>query len=632
MKIASQKHRLSSKRAALIAPMILILFLIVPLTTLKVNQSSAGMYGQPKIGTGISGADRPIRSDEWLVRLPWLLSQKERNFESVLVTAGSHNPVITYDLPSKDFSLALKPHLLPYFVFDVDRAISAEWWILVIGSALATYLLLIALKVRRSIGLPLAVIMALSPGLHWWNVNSSFSVILYGALAATAIIAGFKAASKRAQIAFALLSGWLFSCAVVVLYPPFQIPTLILIALLLLVEAKAAFRDNRNRTINVLASSIIFFSALTFIFLVLNRAGLSAIAETTYPGSRRSVSGGVNLPSLLGTPFDLAASQPIMGTVNGLNQSENSSTFLLALPVITLLLFGSKGAGVPSLNRSHIRLTAGWFGVLCAWMLIHLPGFLGSMTLLNRVQPDRLKPGIAFASVILTALFLEYRYDNFSRGQRFAAVSCFAFITFVAGTYYTVNNVRLSDSKILLYLLMWFVPTVIAFCFSRKIGLWAIVAVSLVATLNINPLHRSVLPLYSNPIKEEMVRLDTGLSQDWLTLSGSAQVRGLMVASGAKVLSAVSPYPDPEFWRQFDPQSEFEDQWNRYGHVYFKSGAGPTKITSSQSDVINVEIDVCSALKPETFLIESSIATLPCLEEVGQATYLGTVWRFYKKI
>jgi hypothetical protein len=82
VKIASQKHRLSSKRAALIAPVILILLLIVLLTTLKVNQSSAGMYGQPKIGTGISGADRPIRSDEWLVRLPWLLNQKERNLST----------------------------------------------------------------------------------------------------------------------------------------------------------------------------------------------------------------------------------------------------------------------------------------------------------------------------------------------------------------------------------------------------------------------------------------------------------------------------------------------------------------------------------------------------------------------
>lgn len=612
-------------------PVVILLSLVVFLTAAKVNQSSAGVYENPKTGQGIFGADRPIRSDEWLVRLPWLLSQEARDFDTKMVTAGTHEPAITYDLPSKDFALVTKPHLLPYFVFDINRAIAAEWWILIFGSAIATYLLLVSLGVRRSLSFPLSLFMAFSPGLHWWTVNSSFSIVLYGALGGAVFIRALQAEKTSKCIALSLLAGWLFSCAAVVLYPPFQIPTLVLIALLLLVEMRSRYSSDRQKSIYVVVISGIIFLTLTTAFLIIYGDGLSATATTVYPGSRRSTSGDINLASLFGVPFDLFASRSVSGVVNGLNQSENASTFLLALPVLFLLPFRSGAHQVLESQRQFLCVATAWFVVLLAWMFLPLPDIFGKATLLNRVPPDRIKPSLSFVCVVVVALFLDKYIDSFSRKQRLIAVAYFGVITLITGTYYSVNDIQLSNSDIFKYGLLWFIPTVLIFCFSKRIGLWALVLVALFTSLNINPIHRSVRPLYENSIRSEILRVDPLLSENWVTFSGSPQIRGLMVASGAQVMSAVSPYPDNLFWKQFDPESRFKDQWNRYGHVQFVSIKGPTRIVSTQADVITVEIDICSVLNSKTLLIESAIEALPCLEKIGEAEYQGRIWKIFRK-
>ncbi len=619
------------KRYSTYLPVVFLLAAFLLLTGFKANQSSVGMYDVAKNGEGVLGADRPIRSDEWLVRLPWILSQEARDFEPRMVTAGHHSPAITYDLPTKDYSLVLKPHLIPYLIFDVDRAVAAEWWLLVIGSALATYVLIVALGVARSLSFPLSLFMAASPGLHWWTVNSSFSIIFYGALGATAFISSLRANDSRKRVVLAIISGWLFGCSAVVLYPPFQIPTLILIALLLLIELKANLDLKKRETVVAATLAGLTFSVLVAGFLLKYKNGLGATASTVYPGARRSSSGDVNLVSLFGVPFDFSASKIVSGETNGLNQSENSSTFLLALPTLFLLPFITKKRNEIVVQRQRLYASAGWFAVLMCWMLIPLPAFLGSITLLNRVPPDRIKPSLSFISVVLVALFAERFLDDYSRRQRLVAVAWFGIFTLIAGSYYSINGVTLNNWEILKYSLFWILPTVIFFCFSKKIGIWGLLLVASLSTLNINPIHRSVSPLYNNSVRNEMLRLDPDLSASWVTFSGNAQLRGIMVASGARVLSAVSPYPDESFWKQFDPDKKFEDQWNRYGHVQFTNISGPTRISSPQADVIKVEIDICETLQSGTLLIELNAEGLDCLNQVGRATYQGSSWTIFRK-
>ena len=626
--------RTGRKLAGPYLPVAILILLGALLVGLRINQSSVGMYGdKPAERTGL-GIDRPIRSDEWYVRLPWLLSQESRDYAPTMVTAGIHDPSVTYDLPVRSLSLILKPHLLPYLFLGFDRAISAEWWFLVLGCAISIYVLLLKLKVRPSISLPIAIIVASSPGLHWWTVNSSFDIIIYSALGVATTLAAIDATLPVARFSFSTISGWLFSCAAVVLYPPFQIPTMVAAGLIIIsVLLEPSRRQTLKKNVLTLAIAGCVFVILTGWFVARHRMGLSSMASTVYPGTRRSSAGGVNIASLFGTPFDSKASEIVAGSVNRTNQSENSSTFLLALPVLMMMPFGLSDKSGQS-DTALVRVLNTWFAILLSWMLLPLPSVIGRITLLDRVPPDRLKPSIAMVSAIAVALFLEFTKSNMPYARRAVALMIFAFVTIWAGSLYVVDDKPISSTSIWLLGALWLIPAAIAFLHRPTIGLTVIAIVSVVTIARINPLHQSVDPVRENALYKAMKTVDPDMTSTWVTFSGSAQVRGIMVATGARVDTGVSPYPDKAFWARFDPTSMYKDMWNRYGHVHFVKGVGRTRITSPQTDVIEVSVDPCatgSPIKSGTFLVEATGDAVPCAEIVSTIQYQGTNWVILRK-
>lgn len=616
------------------SPVMMLILIGFLLVGLRVNQSSVGMYDEAAAGTKSWGVDRPIRSDEWLVRLPWLLSQDMRQFSQNLVTAGDHDASVTYDMPVRGPEVFLRPHLLGYLFLSFDMALSAEWWFLVLGTAIAVYLILLKLTIRPTIAFPLAIVVASSPGLHWWTVNSSFDIIIYSMGGTAALLSAIDRPSSRMRFTLCALSGWLYSCAAVVLYPPFQIPTMIASAIIVITTV---VDPTKREFIRRSCVSLLFvgttFLILTLWFVVRHRAGLNAMSNTVYPGARRSSSGGVNLASLFGTPFDSYASRIVAGSVNGTNQSENSSTFLLGLPVLLLIPFGfSKN----SLRLAH-RLTTflgTWFLLLMMWMLLPLPGVIGRILLLDRVPPDRVKPSIATLSALVVALFLEHFAKNTDRLHRAKAVTVFAFVTVWAGSTYVVNDIHLQGSTVWLLGLLWVIPVFVAFLRSAPVGLGLLAIISIATSAQINPLHRSVAAITDNRLSREIRNFEGPDGRHWISFSGTAQVRGIMVASGVHVDSSVSPYPDLAFWSRFDPTSVYKSAWNRYGHVHFVLSSGRTRILSPQPDVIEIQVDPCaigSPILPGTFFVEADPASIPCAQTMGQAEYQGTNWYILQK-
>jgi len=158
--------------------------------------------------------------------------------------------------------------------------------------------------------------------------------------------------------------------------------------------------------------------------------------------------------------------------------------------------------------------------------------------------------------------------------------------------------------------------------------------VTLFCTLQINPLHHSVSPLTKNALSSEIKRLDPHNELTWMTFSGTPQIRGVLTASGSNVLTSVSPYPDFSFWKKFDPDLKFESAWNRYGHVQMIAKTGTTRITSTQSDVIVVEVDPCdqdSAIESGTMFVESDPALVSCAVKISDVVYRDVTWHIMRK-
>ena len=610
-------------------PALVLLCVITVLVGLRISQYSIGMYGTPRTESSLGGVDRPIRSDEWMVRLPWLLSQSSRGFERALVTAGSHDSSITYDLPVRSPAIILKPHLLPYLILDIERAVSAEWWIIMFGSGLGVYFLLLSLRVRPSLAGPLGFLVASNPGMHWWTVNSSFVVTFYGCMGASALLAAWRQTAQSRVLLRGSCGGWLLACAVVGLYPPFQIPVLGAIGLLLIVM----LMDNAGRTgwqnalRPVVAAGVVFISALGW-FVFTHRAGLSAMSETVYPGTRRTSAGGQDAVSILGAPIDLAASRITACSVNRTNQSENATSLLIATPIIVLMCGGLLGS-LRTLAARLQRVLSAWFAALLAWMLIPLPDIIGRLTLLDRVPTERIKPVIIITGVLIVGVHLHFHAEMAERKSRLLAVALFAFATVWAGSHYVVNDVTIDRPAIWWYTLLWMAPLAIALVRFPRAGLWCLAAVSIFTASRINPFYTSLAPITNNAIVQVISKHDPDRSSPWATFSATAQVRGIMVSTGARVESAASPYPDREFWRRFDPSGKYEEQWNRYGHVHFVAGQGEPVLSNPQADVIEVAFDPCVATSPlsaGTYFVESDPGLVPCARVIEEIEYQSANW------
>lgn len=616
------------------APVAFLVGLGILLTSLGVNQSSVGMY---KEGTAQSfgwGVDRPIRSDEWLVRLPWLVGQASLHFPAEMRTAGIHDPSITYDLPVRSLQMVLKPHLLPYLLLDINRAVSAEWWFLVLGCIAAVYVLLITLGTRPTIAAAIGVLVGSSPGLHWWTVSSSFSIVIYSCLGAAAMLVAMRSISQARWMILAVLAGWMFACSTLVLYPPFQVPTMVAVGLVLLLVAHDRWQSTSwPRVIQpILAAGVVFVICICW-FVLSHRSGLHSMAATVYPGMRRSSGGGVNVQSLLGAPFDLKASSIVAGSVNQTNQSENSSTFMVA-GVVLLLFPGMASIRHSGLPGRLLLVAGGWLALLVSWMLLPLPAVVGRLTLLDRVPPDRLKPSVAFVAALVLALFLEHFSSETPAVRRVTALLSFGVVTIWAGSKYLVNDLPLSRSAVWGFSALWLVPASMMFTRFRRSGVVALAVVSVFTSAHINPLHRSVDPIRSNRLFDAVLKVDPLRSGTWVTFTGSAQVRGVMVAAGLQVESAVSPYPDPAFWARFDPTGTYADSWNRYAHVNMVLGSGRTTISSPQSDVVQIVVDPCAVGSPisrGTYFVESTREAIPCVDLVSTAEYQGVTWYLLRK-
>jgi len=606
---------------------ILILFgIMVVLSALGLNQSSVGMYGESTDKQFFEAPPRPIRSDEWYVRLPWVLSQERNGFPDEMTSLGSHDPWITYDLPASGPEIILKPHLFPYLILDINKAVAAEWWLLVFGSAIGSYVFMKALGIRRQIALPVALILMSTPALHWWNVNPSFAPILYGGIGGAALLYSLQQTTRSNQVLGGLFSGWMFSCATVVLYPPFQIPTLGALGLILIIQCKREIRSKNVRGVLItLGFALGTFSLLVGWFLLKHRIGLSALVQTVYPGSRKSISGGQNISSVFGAPYDLKYSDHSVTSANYTNQSENSSIFYLVLPMI-LLLGTSVSLRETSRVRHVIYALVTWFTCLMSWMLLSLPSLFGQLTLLSRVPPPRAKAAIAFTAMLLAALILEYRLHQNSRGRRMLAWGVFAFITLWIGTRVVVNDLPISPRDVWLIGGLWLIPLAVLMTRFTVIGLWLLTAVSLLTAMRINPINSSVDALTKNPLAMAVNQTDTNRTGTWMTFSGPAQMRGVIVATGVNSVASVSPYPDMDFWLKLDPTRRYEDYWNRYAHVQMVSSVGPTSMSLLQTDVIQVTLDPCATDFPfpsGTYFVETDPSLVPCANVVRELTYQG---------
>lgn len=290
--------QIRARRRILAFPALVLAFLLA-FTALGLSGSSSPLLSVDGGASDsvIVGTPRTIRSDEWIVHTPMVISQVENGaprFGDVGV--GSHDMSILSDLPVFDWLSVFHPNLWAYYVLPVDNAFAFDWWsvaaILLIGTYFFLYVLL------RSIRWSIAGALLLygSPFFHWWYTSSVFTSVGWMAFAMACLILAVSSTGVRRAVLVGL-TAYAVVCFALIIYPPWQIAAAIAIAAVTLGALWASWRHSSVSIRSILGSSAVAggLALLPLLaFYVTRRPAIQAIGQTVYPGSR--VVGGGTFP------------------------------------------------------------------------------------------------------------------------------------------------------------------------------------------------------------------------------------------------------------------------------------------------------------------------------------------------
>jgi len=86
-------------------------------------------------------------------------------------------------------------------------------------------------------------------------------------------------------------------------------------------------------------------------------------------------------------------------------------------------------------------------------------------------------------------------------------------------------------------------------------------------------------------------------------------------------------------WKEIDPTSRFDDEWNRLGHIQWSTGTGDPVVANPSPDVIAVTFDACStfAQKHVSWVLsdeqDSSSACLQRTSRIAQGALKMSIYR-----
>ena len=608
----------------------LVLFLVVVIaTSANLSGSSVALYSPPKSQGIVFGQPRPGRSDEWFVRTAYIKAQYERDFAAENDVVGVHDVSIIYDLPTRDWTTLLKPHLLGYLVLDFSHGIAFEWWLRLWMAFTAIYALLVVAGVRTSIATVAGLLFVFAPVVQWWTIWISTMAPAYGVGAAAMGIAALRANSNVWRCVLAAGAGFLAACLVEVFYPPWIVPIGILAGSLVvaaLTSARPLRRIALPTTIGLGTAAVLVVAAL-----LSHRTAVRDVGQTITPGQRRVASGGGDTAVLASAPFNALVTGRQSTTVKGTNTTETASGLLLLLPVAMYCLAAGRSL-VGALVRTWRILLGVLFAsaVMFAWFYLRLPTVIGRVTFLDRVPAGRMYLPLAVASVLAFALLLEWIAR---RGvDRFAAVvaaASFGALTWWSGSTLVINDRPIPLRYVVLLSVLFTAAIAVALVKPRTWLVWGIVVLLGSSAIMVNPLQRGMAALDDHPLLQDVRRLRSSrdVSGRWAMFGSDPLLVGALAGSGVPAISGMSFYPDHDFWAIVDPTGQYEPIWNRYAWVALLPAPAVTpSVGMVQGDFIAINLDPCGELMRSLDVggvVSDQPLTGYCLEELpaSSSTY-----------
>ena len=565
----------------------------------KINFSSIALWdsylgGKNPVQQGILfGTPKGIRSDEWMLGVPWVMSQVNSN-----PAFSKHNPAVGADtasllvgLPTDHWSAIFRPALWGYYFLDLERGFSWHWMMRTFGLLVAlTVFFRFALSCSMLVSLTGAGWIYFSGFNQWWL--ASVSEIIFSFLL-TCI--GFAAVFRSNSIIKVALSSELLLLGIVgfglTLYPPFQVPLfylgLCLIPFLLPKNINSQAVSNIVR-ISILSSTAILSAGLLFLFLLDNKETVSLMQSTVYPGQRLSFGGGYSLSRYFSGIFDSIYSEGLYPPSYG-NVCEASS-FLLLWPVSFLVACISRQTGY--LIRSLPLVVYLLF--VSSWVMFGASPLVAKLTLWSMVPSNRALIGLGIGSIIFSILTInEVKKPSNLFVVLLSILSTFLLWNFIHNFDALPTTSRSIDESN--FIIASSILIVVSLISSSKIWLaFAVLFGVVYPNFSVNPMMSGMDSILKSPIYQAVQSIDSDKSEKW-AVYGSPIVPQVVKAAGVKVINGALYAPDLKSLSVFDPEGKYIDIYNRYAHVTLNQviEGQPLKFHLHQADTWQLDISPC---------------------------------------
>jgi len=549
----------------------------------ELNGSSVGMWRElltepaPPRGLIFSTPKR-IRVDEWCVWTPSALSQarQEPSFPIENSNVGAGRAPLLMNVPVAYYTTIFRPQFFGFFIFDFVRGFSFYWFAKFFGVLVAAGWALHQIGVRSRLLIIFGSIWVLfSSYVQWWfSSPAALPEMLASWFVCLGCTVTFLKNRHPGKTALALLGFIYFGINFVLcLYPPYQIPLALLFAALVL----GVRHENRAQThiVSHAGAAVLLAVGLIAIVLILLpfwfdvRSTLTMVANTVYPGMRRSSGGDLSFFKLFSGVLGFFENEQFHPAVyDNISEASNFYPLWLAPAFVVLAARLRAKMRVPPLLVALLVFLAG----LSIYCLVPLPDWFLRITLLNFSTEGRALLALGIANILFCSLFLD-RYRGAVLSRLSAASGG---VVLWLGNVVLLWSARAQNADYFADLWHWIQPLLIAglilmLVFWERVRYRAL-PVALGALLifsngAINPVMRGLSPLKDSAAFNAIDRIRTAEPKGQWMVYHTRYFAQLVKATGATVFNGTKIVPDLSFLRQLDPEGANEAVYNRYANI-----------------------------------------------------------------
>jgi len=585
--------------------------IFVLLTSLKLHGYSIsrwrGFTDQSEPKEILLGKARGVRSDDYLVGLPFMLSQTAHkpSFPVNNHLIGENQNMLLVQAPVRHWVIFFKPHLWGYFMGD-DWGLAWNWWFNTVGLLISFFLVFCLISGNRvHLSLLASGALVFSPFTQFWSLNCA-ALCIFMALSFIFAVRLIFSPSKGCVISYSLLLGWSGTSFVFQFYPPYQVALSYLFLFMLGGYTWKKWQNGyviRNPLCKLsgLFLSVCIVISLTSLLYLETRDVFHIVMNTDYPGQRVEGGGGYRFWLLFSNIF---VPWPEVKDWHSLGNACEASSFLLFFPVTGFLvlmdLFRTRKIRDPFSFMVVIYLL-----ILYCWILYGFTPLAGKWTLFSLMPSYRSKLGLGFADMILLVSLLsqsnEMRFISKKKWMILATGICLICMVLIgrktAEALPAISNLRVVLGALFTsfaaFLILW----------KSKHAITVITLYTIYLSIWFNPLVQGGTSLIKeNNLSKEILELNrqNGENTTWISYD-SLELANLFRRIGVKALNGVHFFPQFEMWGKLDPEMKFKSVYNRYAHVIFKAGENPDEIkfANPRHDVVVVTIHPDHPLFPK---------------------------------